>query len=198
MSTSATADVQTPEQIAGETARRNRKASQVEADERISYCVDCVNAGMQPGEIRRLCSEKWGIGTRSISLYLSRAHGRILASHDKPVEAHRADAIAVYRSVIDNPEAEDRDRIKAQERIDKLLGLEIHLPKRIEHTGAAGGPITSVATVVHVDLSAKLAEYALSVRSAAIANVMERQAPQAIAITSSADQGTDEIIVPAE
>ena len=187
MTASATIDATAPELTAGENARRRRKASQDEADERVNYCIECINAGMHPGEVRRLCAEKWGIGSRGISLYVSRAHGRILAAHDKPVEAHRADAIAVYRSVIDNPEAEHRDVIKAQERIDKLLGLEIHLPKRIEHTGAAGGPITSAVTVVHVDLSAKLAEYALAVRSASIANVMERQAPPL----------ADEIIVPA-
>lgn len=186
MPESSTIAPESAEYATGEITRRRRKACQDEVDERIGYVVDCINAAMHPGEISTLCQEKWGIGSRAIAHYLSRARNRIIAAHDKPVEAHRADAIAVYRAIIDNPDAEHRDVIKAQERIDKLLGLEIHLPKRIEHTGAAGGPIQSVATVVHVDLSAKLAEYQSSIRSAAIANASERQQP-----------GADDIVIPA-
>src|SRR3989304_1107078 len=37
----------------------------------------------------------------------------------------RAESLALYRAIIAEPKASNRDKIKAQERIDKLLALEI-------------------------------------------------------------------------
>jgi hypothetical protein len=39
-------------------------------------------------------------------------------------QTHRAGALALYESMLADPNVAIRDKVKAQERIDKLLGLE--------------------------------------------------------------------------
>jgi hypothetical protein len=51
----------------------------------------------------------------------------------------RARSLAFYRSRLVRSETSDRDKIKAQEAIDKLLGLQA--PVRKELSGPEGGPV---------------------------------------------------------
>ena len=48
----------------------------------------------------------------------------MLADLTRGRQTHRADALAFYESVLADPSRTVRDKVKAQERIDKLLGLE--------------------------------------------------------------------------
>lgn len=68
---------------------------------------------------------RFPISRRTVEAYLRRARERLLKDSGRPVEEHRAESLAFYREVASDQEAPVRDRIRARERIDKLLCLEI-------------------------------------------------------------------------
>lgn len=69
----------------------------------------------------------------------------MLKNLGRPREEHQADAYAFYDSVVKDKAQKTGDRIDAQERIDKLLGLES--PQQIEHSGRDGGPVPFMAVL---------------------------------------------------
>jgi hypothetical protein len=52
------------------------------------------------------------------------AREALIADLTRGRQALRADALGFYESVLADPKVAIRDKVKAQERIDKLLGLE--------------------------------------------------------------------------
>ena len=61
----------------------------------------------------------------SIERILSRAREALAARINKSRTDHRGEAYALYDSILNDPCASIKDKLYAQERIDKLLGLEI-------------------------------------------------------------------------
>ena len=158
-----------------QTRKPARKPVQVEHQQRVNIALDMLRAGDTDSEIKRKIAEQFDLSPRSVERYLRRAREEFVESTGKPRDAHRAEALAVYQRIIDDPEADNRDVIKARERIDKLLGLEIHPPfaGKLELSGPDGAPIQHQATVVNIDLNAKLAEFEGAIRAAALANARE-------------------------
>ena len=152
-----------------------RKPVQAEHAQRVASAMEMLLEGKSDGQVKRAVAERFGLSPRTVERYLRRAREKMVESTGKPADALRAEALAVYQTIIDDPEAENRDRIKARERIDKLLGLEIHhsFAGKLEVSGPDGAPIQHQATVVTVDLGTKLAEFAGSIRAAAHANAIE-------------------------
>ena len=150
------------------------KPTQADIDERVEYVLEMMIAGKAKGVIVKTGKEKWDVSTRTIESYISRAQGKMVEASNKPKEVLRKEAISVYQAIIDNKESRAIDVIKAQERIDKLHGLEQHPNQRVEISGPDGGPVQQRVATVTVDLSAKLREYADAIRAAAAANVQEQ------------------------
>lgn len=75
---------------------------------------------------------------RTAENYVARARERILQETGKPKAEHVADSYEFYRMMQVDAD-KDIDKIKARERIDKLLGLET--PQRYEHSGPGESPI---------------------------------------------------------
>jgi hypothetical protein len=67
--------------------------------------------------------EKYGANRRTAQSYLARAKRALLEAARRSRDEHVADAYAFYCAVISDPNAKHADKLKAQERIDKLLGL---------------------------------------------------------------------------
>ena len=150
------------------------KPTQEELAERVSFVNDMLVEGRSKGEIIKTVKARYDVSTRSVESYLARARDANLKATDKTREEWRAEQLKKYLDISNNPEVQDRDRLKALERIDKIIGLEQHAPYNVQLTGKDGGPIQQQVATVNVDLSAKLREYADAIRSAAIANVQEQ------------------------
>ncbi len=152
------------------------RRSQAEVEERVNIVLDQLAEGMREADIKRIGRERWGVSTHAISRYMNIARGWMAESTMRPREVWRAEQLLKYAGIANNLEFRTVDRLRAMERIDKLLGLEVHESmqmKKVELSGPNGGPITSQSTVVNVDLTSKLAEFATSIRSAALANALE-------------------------
>ena len=104
--------------------KRAPRSTKKEYERRVQMVRKMLAARMTNGEIKRIASTQFGTSPRTVEEYIRRARALMLAEIGKSVEEHRSDAYALYCSIIANPNTPDRERIKAQERIDKLLGLE--------------------------------------------------------------------------
>lgn len=102
------------------------RTAKVPLAQRIETTRKLLASRFSKADIKKTLMGLYGVSARTCESYLARAREEIRAETDKPIEDHRADAYAFYESILANPEGDPRLRLKAQERIDKLLGLEVH------------------------------------------------------------------------
>ena len=116
-----------------------RQPTSDELDARIDMCRQLISAGHYDGEVKSKVATHFNLSPRTVERYLRRARDLMIKETGKPQIEHRAESLAFYQHVRKKHEEETRDRIRAQERIDKLLGLET--PQRVEMSGPGGGPM---------------------------------------------------------
>jgi len=80
---------------------------------------------------------------RTIEGYLARAKERMAEVRKESLEYSTEKAIALYESIIADPKTSARDKIKAQERLDKIQGVES--PTRLIVTGDEGNKVPDAA-----------------------------------------------------
>lgn len=129
------------------------RTSKTDLEQRIELTHRLLASRARKGDIKKTLIARWGVSARTAENYLARARERILADSQQPREQHRANAIAFYESIIGDMQASTRDRIKAQERMDRLLGLEA--PTRHVHGGEQDLPPIQ-HSVSPVDIAAEL------------------------------------------
>lgn len=103
--------------------KKLQSTTRLKREKILSTVTRMLNAGIYPGDIKRVVSKDNELSPRTIEGYLRRAREAKLAETGKPVEEHRSDSFAFYRSVVADPKATARDKIRAQQSIDRLLGL---------------------------------------------------------------------------
>src|SRR3972149_4864087 len=109
-----------------EDKRKGRKPTRIEYDQRIELTYQLLAKGQRPSVIARAVAQKFGCATKTVKdQYLSRARTIMLAEIARAKTELRAESLALYRAITAEPKASNRDKKKAQERIDKLLALEI-------------------------------------------------------------------------
>ena len=107
-----------------------RRPTSAEITERIEFCRALLLKRQPKSTIKRLFRQRFGdVTARTIEDYLSRAREAILADVEATRQNLRDMQLASYESFVANPKVIDRDKLRALERIDKLMGLEA--PTRI-------------------------------------------------------------------
>jgi len=109
-------------------------------DERVDFTESLMASGLRKYEIKQKLREKYNVEFRTAERYMARARERILAGLRETRDDYRADAIAFYRSVIANAEAPVKDKIRAQEGLSRLLGL--NAPLKVAQTDSDGNDIS--------------------------------------------------------
>jgi hypothetical protein len=99
------------------------KSTAEEMEERVDYTARMLARRVVKSDIKRELKSRYGVTARTCEEYLSRARGVVLSWTGKAKAEHRVDSLAFYESVLQG-DASVAEKIKAQERIDKLLGLE--------------------------------------------------------------------------
>jgi len=108
-----------------------------EHDERVAVCADMLARGFRNGAIKRRVAAFYGCSPRSVERYLRRARDRLCEELDGEGgrEEHRARSLDQYRMLLRDDGTTPVVRLKAQERIDKILGLEAPAEVRQEVYG---------------------------------------------------------------
>jgi hypothetical protein len=101
------------------------RPTKAQIEERIQACVKLLSQGKRKEEIKKAVMRQYDVVARTVEVYLSRARVILLKQSQKSATEHRADSYALYLEIASDTKAARRDRIKARERIDKLLGLEL-------------------------------------------------------------------------
>lgn len=104
--------------------KKGIRPTKAEYRARVHGALDLLQAGHVDTEIKRILSERYNIHRNSVPRYLRRARDILLKQLGRPEEEHKAEAYYIYRGVLINEKSTTTERLKAQERIDKLLGLE--------------------------------------------------------------------------
>lgn len=93
-------------------------------EESIAFAELAYSRRLHKHAIKALLRQQFALSARSCERVLARARERILERTGKPKDEHRMDSLMFYDSIIRDSAAQIRYKILAQERIDKLLGLE--------------------------------------------------------------------------
>lgn len=120
--------------------RIRKQPTQDEIEERTEFVMELEAQYMHEGQIKRMFREKYGdVSHVTINDYRLRARARMKESANvKPSDVAER-AMAFYKAVIRDPCSTVTERIKAQERMDKIFGIEA--PSRSELSGVNGGAI---------------------------------------------------------
>lgn len=84
-----------------------------------------IGLGRFTSEIKTAISAEYGLSRHSVTRYVNRARREMREFLEQDLDQHRADSYFFYRSIIEHPDASNHERIRARERIDKIMGLEI-------------------------------------------------------------------------
>lgn len=98
------------------------------------------------GTIKVALAKQFDLTARSIETVLSRVRVEMAQEFGRPKVEHQEDALEFYRSVIRDPKASNKDKIRAQEGIDRLLGLSAQFKSTVELSGPDGQPIQVAET----------------------------------------------------
>ena len=94
-------------------------------EERVSIVADMLSRGFRDGQIKRRLAAFYGVSSRTAQRDLARARDALRTALGGTLEDHRATSLDFYRSLLrsDSDDVPAAVRVKAQEAIDRLLGL---------------------------------------------------------------------------
>jgi hypothetical protein len=120
-------DVSPVDQAIAKHGKRNHsgKPSVREKHTRISQVMTMLARHARTVEIIAYMKEKYNVAPRTVNLYIKEARERMVRSIRKPKKVLQAESYHTYVAIIRDPETSAKEKLWAQNSIDKLLGLEI-------------------------------------------------------------------------
>jgi hypothetical protein len=115
------------------------KIPEKEHQRRVDECRALLERHLTKSEIKKAITAKYDVDGRTVERYLSRARDLIVLEISETRDYFRSQSLAVYRSVLKNPDATLKEKILAQRQIDHLLGL--HSPWKVAQTDTNGRDI---------------------------------------------------------
>lgn len=133
------ADADPPDDGAKVTPEGHKPTAEEEL-EREDFIYDLLAQYRLKSTIKRLFMKKFKCNYRTVEKYLARARARMKAEYAAKVnegtDLLKMESVNFYRSVIRDPAAMTQDKIRAQERLDKLFGLD--MPVKVAPTTPDG------------------------------------------------------------
>jgi hypothetical protein len=120
-----------------------------ELRERVEFTVFLLNRGLRKHAIKAQLAKRYGVSARTCERYLRAARKLIRKESGKTLSRHRLEALWFYESVVSGPDATLRERMAAQWRIVRLLGLDA--PQRVRHGGDPHSPPIMTREAKEVD-----------------------------------------------
>ncbi|QDT27823.1 hypothetical protein Enr10x_31570 [Gimesia panareensis] len=84
-----------------------------------------IGLGRYTSEIKTAIAAEYGFSRHSVTRYVNRARREMREFVEQDVDLHRVESYYFYRSVFDNPDSTQHERLRARERIDKIMGIEL-------------------------------------------------------------------------
>ncbi len=106
------------------TPSTNKRGSIAQLERRVKHVYEMLVAGKTKTEVKRYCKSEWGVSARTCEDYLKRARESIFMELHQDQDSHRALSLSTYKAILSSDKSSQADKVRAQTRIDKLLGLE--------------------------------------------------------------------------
>lgn len=124
-------DTPTPPPDVPRDSKPGRKTpSNKKREEFIEFTALLVGKDLPKSQIKRHIKEKFQkdlgktVSARTCEDYIARAKELLVEWSERPVKDHFVEAVAFYKSVIQEPGSSRDQKMRARERIDNLYGLE--------------------------------------------------------------------------
>ncbi len=114
--------------------------TKADVKERVEIVRRMLLQRFSKAEIKLMIAAKYGIKHRMVANYIRRAQDILIAESGQGKDAHVAEAYGFYLAITHDDTAKNYDRIHAQTRIDKLLGLES--PAKFAQTDVEGNDVS--------------------------------------------------------
>lgn len=101
------------------------RTEEEELEERVELTYRLLSDGLRKSDIKQALKDSYGVCARTAENYLARARELQLLELREERDVHRGGALAFYRRIIADPTASIREKLLAQQQIDKLLGLAV-------------------------------------------------------------------------
>lgn len=117
---------------------------------RVRLVADMMARGYRKADIKTICRKRFGVCYRTVENYIRRARKFLLSELATTREDQKARALDLYRGVIRDSSGNVtvRERLIAQQRIDKILGLEepltIHQQGIMKHEHTAESRLVDI------------------------------------------------------
>lgn len=132
-----------------------KKATVQEAIDRTNFARKLLCRPMDKGDIKRAVTRNYSISSKMAEVYIGRAREVLVKETGRDKSEHRTDAYAVLKGIITSMAEKTPDRLKAQEQMSKLLGL--NNPDTVAITDTQGNDIaTDGARAVFNRIAARL------------------------------------------
>lgn len=103
--------------------KKHNKPTKAKQQQILQLVIKLLSSGRKAGEIKRAISEQYKLSPRTVEGYIRRAREEMRSETGKSIEDLRSESNYFYLSILSDPTASHRDKLKARELIDKLLGL---------------------------------------------------------------------------
>lgn len=125
--------------------KKRKRCTPHELDQRLDLVETLLfQKCLMKSQVRKFVIGKYDVDWRTVDEYCSRARARVLLRISESRNEMRSKSLALYQGILRT--GTGREKILAQERIDRLMGLEA--PKMISHGGSdVLPPIKTDATV---------------------------------------------------
>ena len=115
--------------------------------ERVRLAAEMLSKGYYKHQIKKAFREKFDIGHKQTQIYITRARKMLVELAGEDREELLGRSLSLYRSFVKDETQDARMRLLAQQRIDKLLGLE----QPIQQNLFVSGKSEQVVRVEYVD-----------------------------------------------
>ena len=105
-------------------------------DQKLRLVRGLINKRTPVGEIKRLFAKHYGTTPRAAERFITDAYDQIRDEVNRDPTEHKADSYEFWRRIVANDALNLRERMRAQEQLDKILGT--HAPMKTANTDTAG------------------------------------------------------------
>jgi hypothetical protein len=119
------------------------KATREEHAQRVRFAMLLLAENRSRAYIRGLFRKQFTISTKTVDRIITIATKKMVAEVTKPRAALVAQSFAYYSQIMQDSEASRKDRLRARELADRLLGLPA--PSKVAHTTADGKDVHRAA-----------------------------------------------------
>jgi hypothetical protein len=174
-------DEQADSKPKGKPGRKTK--SREEFLERIDFTAFLLGQRLYKSDIKKALKRRYHCSARQCEDYISRARQVIFKRTGKTREQFRRDALAFYDSTIQHPGAKLEQKLWAQERMDKITGVEA--PSKVAMTDPTG---ERSAFLTVEDVAQALREHGLDVHVPAALLTHQPSPPPIPTMTPAAGQ----------